>query len=107
MTIVRARWYPASISLPDQAKPWQRCYAIAADDGLHVFRSRSERAQWHSGIEWATTVLPSTDGVAKAGFTVNTEDGPVVITLSSGGCRCGSLGSWRGPEWARAEEVRV
>lgn len=106
MTVVRGRWFPAAVTLPDQSKPWSRCYVIAADDGLYIFKQRSERAGWHSGVEWATTILPTTDRQARRGFDVHTDAGLVVVTLGSG-CRCGVMGSWKGPEWARAEQVRA
>lgn len=106
VTVVRGRWFPAAVTLPGR-NPWSRCYVIAADNGLHIFKRRAEQADWHSGVEWATTVLPTTDRAAKAGFTVNTDAGQVVVTVSSSGCRCGSLGTWSGPSWARAEAVRT
>lgn len=107
MTVVRGRWYPASAILPGQPTPWTRCYVIATDDGLHIFRRRSERADWHSGVEWATTALPESDRQSRNGFSVHTDAGLVVITQSGNACRCGSLGSWAGPTWARAERVRT
>lgn len=106
MTVVRGRWFPASVVLPDQPRPWQRCYALAADDGLHLFRRPAERADWHSPINWSVTVLPVRERDARRGFDVHTTAGLVVITLGSG-CRCGSLGRWPGPTWARAESIRA
>ena len=106
MTIVRARWFPASVVLPDEPQPWQRCYVIAADDGLHVWRRRSEVADWHSAVIWPLTTLPATDRAAHRGFDVNTEAGLVVVTLGSG-CRCGAMGHWKGPAWSNVEQVRV
>lgn len=94
--------------LPDKPKPWTRCYILAADNGLHIFKRRSEQADWHSGVEWATTSLPRSESQARVGFSVHTDAGLVVVTLSSSACgRCGSLGSWPGPSWARAEQVRI
>lgn len=106
MTVVRARWHSAAATLPGQSKPWSRCYVIVADDGLHVFKRRAERADWHSPVEWAITELPATDKQARRGFDVHTDAGLVVVTVGSG-CRCGTLGSWAGPGWARAERVRT
>jgi hypothetical protein len=104
MTVVRGHWFPAAVTLPGQQQPWSRCYVIAADDGLHVFKQRSERASWYSPVEWATTSLPTTDKQARRGFDVHTDAGLVVVTMGTR-CGCGALGSWAGPTWARAERV--
>lgn len=107
MTVVRGRWFPAAAVLPgQQSRPWQRCYALAADDGLHIFRRPADTAEWHSPIDWAVTTLPTTDRAAKRGFDVHTADGLVVVTLGTG-CRCGSLGRWAGPSWGRTETIRA
>lgn len=107
MSPVRGRWFPASVVLPgQQSNPWQRCYVLAAEDGLHLFRRPSETADWHSPIDWTRTTLPTADRVARRGFDVHTGRGLVVVTLGSG-CRCGSLGRWAGPGWARAETIRA
>jgi len=105
MTIVRGRWFPALVIIPGMPKPWRRCYVLAADDGLHVFRQRGEQADWHSGIDWTATVLPTTQREVQRGVSVHTDDGLVVVTLGSG-CSCGSMGNWRGPSWAREELAR-
>lgn len=105
MTVVRGRWFPASILFPHRPKPWRRCYVVAADDGLHVFQTPSETADWHAPIDWALTSVPATEIEAKAGFDVHTTKGLVVVTRSSGGCRCGAMGRWAGPLWARVEQV--
>ena len=107
MTVVRGRWFPVSVVLPGQRdRPWQRCYAVATDTALHLFRRPSEVADWSAPIVWDRTTLPGTDLVARRGFDVHTEAGLVVVTLSSG-CRCGSLGRWAGPTWARTETIRA
>ncbi|MGH3921947.1 MAG: hypothetical protein ACRDTT_03590 [Pseudonocardiaceae bacterium] len=104
MTIIRGRWFPAIVTPPAEC-PWRRCYVIAADDGLHVWRSRAEVAQWQSPINWELTHLPDKTRPGR-GVDVHTDAGLVVVTPGSG-CRCGAMGSWRGPEWSQVEQVRV
>jgi hypothetical protein len=70
-----------------------------------VFRRVGDQPQFASPIDWSTTTLPDSDRQARTGFTVNTDAGPVVVTRGSG-CRCGALGHWQGPSWARAERAR-
>ena len=106
MTAVRGRWFPAAVKFALRTQPWQRCLVIAADDGLHIFRQPSETAEWHAPIDWVATRLPDTRRAARIGFDVYTTKGLVVVTLGSG-CRCGSLGHWDGPEWARTETLRA
>lgn len=103
---VRGRWFPAAVLLPGVRRPWPRCYVLAADDGLHVFRRPAETADWSAPIHWAATVLPVTGRRAAVGFDVHTSKGLVVVTAGSG-CRCGSLGRWSGPSWAREEHTRA
>lgn len=106
MSLVRGRWFPASVVLPDLRLPMQRCYVLAADNGLHVFRRPSESADWHASVDWDRVTLPKDDHAARRGFDVHTAKGLAVVTLGSG-CRCGALGKWAGPLWARAEAVRA
>lgn len=97
---VRGRWFPADVVLPGQSRPWNRCYVLVTDVALCVFRQVSETPTWQSPIVWSSTVLPATDRDASRGFDVQTAMGLAVVTLGSG-CRCGSLGRWKGPLWAR------
>ena len=106
MTAVRGRWFPAAVKFALRAQPWQRCLVIATEDELYIFRRPSETAEWHSPIDWAATTLPTTTQEARRGFDVWTTLGLVVVTRESG-CRCGPLGHWSGPSWARAETVRA
>lgn len=103
---VRGRWFPAGVVLPGERRVWQRCYVLAMDAGLFVFRRVTEVAEWSSPVEWAVTTVPATDRVARRGFDVHTDAGLVVVTLGSG-CRCGPLGRWRGPSWALTERGRA
>jgi hypothetical protein len=95
------------VVVPPGAETWRRCLVIAADDGVHVFRSSSERADWFAPVDWGIQeALPGTDREARRGFSVLTERGLVAVTLGSG-CRCGEMGRWPGPAWARTERVRA
>lgn len=106
--VVSGRWFPASVVLPvypDNAPgPWHRVYVIASAQGLAVFRRVGDQPQFLSPIRWADTTLPANDHAARNGFTVATDAGPVVVTRGSG-CRCGAMGHWQGPTWARAERA--
>lgn len=101
MTTVEAQWYPAIVRFPNGIT-WSRTYVVIArggdEDGLHIWRQPSDTAEWTAAINWAATTVPS-DHQARNGVPVRTDQGLVVITLSQG-CRCGALGSWRGPDWA-------
>lgn len=104
---VRGRWFPAAAVLPEHQHPWQRCLVLAAEDGLHIFRRRSETADWHSPIQWDRTVLPADGWAARNGLDLHTTAGLVVVT-AGGGCGCGSpLKSWPGPSWARSETIKA
>jgi hypothetical protein len=104
--VVRGRWFPASIVLPEYREPWRRCYVLAGDGGLYVYKSPSEDAHWHAGVDWSAVTLPRDDHAARRGFEVRTALGLAVVTLGTG-CRCGQLGRWAGPLWARSEMVRA
>lgn len=103
---VRARWFPAEVLLPGRTQAWPRCYTLATDHELCVFTKVSDDPEWHSLIHWGSTVLPSVERDARWGVDVYTEAGLVVVTAGGGGCRCGSLGRWQGPTWARREHAR-
>ena len=105
MTVVRGRWFPALVIVPPGSGTWRRCLVIAADDGVHVFRSPSDRADWFAPVDWGIQeVLPGTDREAKRGFSILTDRGLVAVTLGSG-CRCGAMGHWKGPAWSNVEQV--
>lgn len=101
-TVVRAQWFPAIVKLP--GKPERRgCMVILAEDGehagMHVWTKPDEVAWVHLPVDWSATTLPTGNG-AKNGVTVTLADGQVAIVTAGQGCRCGSLGRWRGPAWA-------
>lgn len=102
---VRGRWFPADTVLPDRTRPWNRVYVLATDTDLAVWQRQAETPDWASPIVWADTpALPRTDREAHRGFDITTAAGLVVITLGTG-CRCGTLGRWRGPSWAVTERA--
>ena len=106
MTTVRGRWFPVSALLPGQSTPLVRVYALAADDGLHLFTHPSEVADWSAPVDWGRTVLPRTERRSRNGIDIHTTAGLVVLT-PGGGCRCGKMGRWAGPGWALAERVHA
>jgi hypothetical protein len=101
---VRGRWYPAEVVLPDRPVAWGRCYVLATDAMLYVFRRPTEVSEWQAPIRWELTRLPEVDRDARNGFDIRTDTGLVVVTLGSG-CRCGAMGRWPGPSWATAERA--
>jgi hypothetical protein len=107
--VVHGRWFPASVLLPTYPPgvdgPWHKVYVIASDQGLAVFRRAGDQPQFASPIHWDQTQLPPTERRARVGFDVYTDAGLVVVTPSTG-CRCGQLGHWQGPTWARTERAR-
>ena len=102
--VVLGRWFPADLVIPDRARPWHNMFALCTDTDLHVWSRPSDTPDWTSPLDGAP-VLPATDRDARNGFDVHTQAGLVVITLGSG-CRCGRLGRWPGPSWARHERAR-
>lgn len=105
MTLVRARWFPASVKFPSQPVAWGRTFVLVADDGLHVFRRPREVADFHAAIDWDRTTIPS-DRQARNGVDVWLADGRLVVVTAGNGCKCGQLGKWAGPAWAVKEGLR-
>lgn len=101
---VRARWFPATVRLPDEPRPWRQVYVLLVDGGdragLHVFRRPGEDAQWSAAVDWARTELPARERDARNGVDVHLADGRLVVVTAGQGCRCGALGRWAGPSWA-------
>jgi hypothetical protein len=106
VSVVRARYFPAQVLLPELGV-WSRTYVLLADDGLHAFRRTGEVAQWHQAVDWSRmpSVLPSARE-GRNGITVHLADGTTAVLTTGGGCGCGSpLKSWAGPSWAN--RIRV
>jgi hypothetical protein len=107
MTAVVARFYPAQAVLPDGAGTLRKVYALLAkagpEAGLWLFQ-RPDEAAFHAPVDWAATTVP-TQRAARNGFDVHLADGRLVVVTAGAGCRCGSLGRWAGPSWARSVSV--
>ena len=76
-------------------------------DGLHVFRSCGDVAQWHRPVDWSRmpAALP-TAWEGRNGITVHLADGATAVVTTGGGCGCGSpLREWAGPSWGN--RIRV
>jgi hypothetical protein len=101
VTIVEAKYFPATVLLPNGVT-WGRTYVVIArggdEDGLHIWRQPSDVAEYVGNVDWVRTMIPELHQ-ARNGVSVHTDLGLVVVTLSDG-CRCGSLARWAGPGWA-------
>lgn len=100
-TLVRAKWFPAGVRLPDGTE-WTRCRVYATTDGLYVYRARpaeGDTPDWHAPIDYAATPRPPS-GIpsAGAGIEITTTEGLVMLAPSRG-CGCSHpLKSWA-PRW--------
>lgn len=102
MTTVRARYFPASVVLPD-GRQLRRVYVLLAEGGehagMHVFE-RPDHLVFHAAVNWLRTSPPKTGRQARNGIDVELTDGTTAVITAGGSCRCGALGRWGGPEWA-------
>jgi len=100
VTVTVGQYFPATVLLPN-GETWRRVYIIVAsgdeNTGLHIWRKPEYAAEWHADIDWDRTTIPG-PWKARAGFSVHTDRGLVVIT-PGGGCACGPLARWSGPPW--------
>lgn len=105
MTLTRAKWFPASVRVPD-GRIFRKVYVVAAEGGerrgLHVFGRVSERPDWWGDIDWTRTTSVPTDRRARNGVSVTLTDGGVAVITKNSGCRCGAMGQWGGPSWANS-----
>lgn len=108
MTVIRARYYPASVVLPGEPRPRRKVYVLLAQggehDGLHVFGRPTEDADVHLPVDWSRTTIPP-HRQARNGVSVHLRDGGLAVVTAGGGCRCGQMGRWAGPAWATAVVV--
>lgn len=102
---VLTRWFPADVLLPGRAHPWHRVYVMVTETDVMVWSEPKETPDWSAPVDWSQTVLPESDQPVRYGLDLHTTEGLVVVTLGSG-CRCGVLGKWAGPSWARLERAR-
>lgn len=108
MSDVLARWYPAQVQLPD-GRRLQRVSVVVMRGGDHsgvtVF-DRPDREAFHAAIAWLDQpALPQTQRAARNGVELRLAGGGLVIVTPGTSCRCGTLGRWAGPEWARTVAV--
>lgn len=103
MTVVRGSWFPASIRLPGGVS-YARARVVLGQGGEHaglwVFR-RAGVAAWHGLVDWVGTPPIPVGRQARNGVTVRLVTGEVAVVTPGSGCRCGELGRWAGPDWAR------
>ena len=108
MTVVRGRYFPAAVRLPDMTRELRRVYVIVAQggehDGLWVW-TRPDHLAAHRGVDWARTSIPANSRQARNGVDVYLDDGSVATITAGQGCKCGQLGRWAGPDWATAVAV--
>ncbi len=111
MTSVRARWYPATLHLPDEPRPRRKAYVIltegGSESGLHVWSRPTDEADVHLPVDFTRTRIPTSQRQAQVGVDVHLGDGRLVVITPGQSCRCGSLGRWAGPAWASSVSVRT
>jgi hypothetical protein len=108
VTNVIARYYPAQVRLPDGQR-LRKAYVLLADagpeSGVWIYIKPDEPA-FHGVVDWGATTAPSQHD-AKSGFDVVLVDGATLTVTAGVSCRCGQLGRWAGPSWARSVAVKA
>jgi hypothetical protein len=109
-TRVRKKWFPASVIHPELPRRSGKTFVILAEGGEHhglwVYTA-PDLVAFHAPINWLRQpALPVTDRVARNGVSVFLTDGTTAVITPGGGCRCGQLGRWAGPTWARTVTAR-
>jgi hypothetical protein len=107
---VEARWYPAQVRLPD-GRLLQRVMVVVArggdQSGLTIF-DRPDRVVYHAAVSWLDQPpLPRTQRAARNGVELCLAGGDVVVVTPGAACKCGALGRWAGPDWARTVGARA
>lgn len=109
-TLVRARYFPASVQLPDEPRPRSRVYVVLAEGGdfagLHVFSRPEMVGDVVLPIDWSLTRVPHGRG-ARNGIDVHLVGGGLAVVTAGAGCKCGALGRWAGPAWAHSVTVNA
>lgn len=102
-TIVRARYFPATVQIPGEPGPRRRQCVILAEGGahagLHIWSRPAVVGEVVLPVDWSATTIPE-GRAARNGVFVTLTDGRVVVVTPGAGCRCGTLGRWPGPWWA-------
>ncbi len=110
MTLVRARYYPAHVRLPDR-RELRKTYVLLSEGderpGLLVY-GRPDEVVDGAGVDWARQpALPTRHSVARNGVEVRLVGGDTVMISPGVPCRCGALGRWAGPGWATTVAARA
>jgi hypothetical protein len=104
---VRARYFPASVVLPD-GRQMRRVYVLLAEGGehhgLHVY-ARPDDEVFHAPINWLRTPKLRTGRASRNGVDIHLTDGGIAVITPGAACRCGVLGRWSGPGWAHTIAV--
>ena len=107
-TIVRGRWFPASVVLPD-GRTLRKARVILAEGGEHAglwVYTRPDEVAFHGGVNWLRQGEIPTGRRSRAGVDVQLTDGTVAVITPGAECKCGQLGRWAGPSWATKVEAR-
>lgn len=108
-TIVRERYYPAALRLPDGTQVAKAMVILAEGGehhGLNVWR-RPDQLLFRGPVDWAKTGRPASQRQARNGFDVWLSTGELVVLTTGTPCRCGALGRWAGPAWSNTVAVRT
>lgn len=106
---VVARWFPASVLLPNGGGVLRKRYVVVMrggeHDGITVFGA-PDVSEFVARVDWAATTITTLRSEQRAGVELVVADGggSVVVTVGVE-CRCGGLGRWAGPAWANTVEV--
>jgi hypothetical protein len=107
-TLTRGRYFPASVVLPDGQR-FRRVFVVLAEGGEHAglwVYDRPDQVAFHANVNWLRTNPPKTGRRARTGIDVELTDGTTAVITPGVECRCGQLGRWAGPDWARTVSAR-
>jgi hypothetical protein len=108
-TVVRGRWFPASVVLPD-GRTLRKTYTLLAEGGDHaglwVF-TRPDIIEFRGAVNWLRQGEIPTGRRTRVGVDVQLTDGTVAVVTPGTECKCGALGRWAGPSWATNVAVRA
>lgn len=109
-TLTRAKWFPAAVIHPAFPKPLRRAFVVVAEggefSGLWVY-SRPDELAFRAPINWLRQpALPKTERATRNGVDIFLTDGTTAVITTGGSCRCGALGRWAGPAFAKIVTAR-
>jgi hypothetical protein len=108
VTDVVARYYPAQVRLPGGQRV-RKAYVLLANGGPEAgawIFIKPDEPVFHGVVDWGATTAPSQRD-AQSGFDIVLVDGATLTVTAGTSCRCGQLGRWAGPSWARSVAVRA